>query len=301
MQKFEPFLLQKINGQAAGVAADVIVVQFQASKSNLSSFIPQFPHKLLQAGFHKLVRKLRNKRGKIGLRGLKLHHDNASSHTCSLTIDFLQQEGLKLLPHPPYSLDLASCDFYLFPKLKESLRVKLFDTEKELDAAVHCRLRELSKNGSSSVFRAWLSRCEKCIQFGGDYIEVVRRAYRSLLLVTIINLAFIAQWNQEYLTTPFFPNTPLETDAVLNSTEQSSKKLDVLRDNKALAQLIINHTFTTSMGEQVWMKKASRDRFSSVAHSITLSQWNRRRTLIEVICNGSSVGQLNGTLEAGFP
>ncbi|OQV13904.1 hypothetical protein BV898_11899 [Hypsibius exemplaris] len=276
MQKFEPFLLQKINGQAAGVAADVIVVQFQASKSNLSSFIPQFPHKLLQAGFHKLVRKLRNKRGKIGLRGLKLHHDNASSHTCSLTIDFLQQEGLKLLPHPPYSLDLASCDFYLFPKLKESLRVKLFDTEKELDAAVHCRLRELSKNGSSSVFRAWLSRCEKCIQFGGDYIEPGPQ-----LNADIAALEIVAQ--------------------VLNSTEQSSKKLDVLRDNKALAQLIINHTFTTSMGEQVWMKKASRDRFSSVAHSITLSQWNRRRTLIEVICNGSSVGQLNGTLEAGFP
>ncbi|OQV17200.1 hypothetical protein BV898_08693 [Hypsibius exemplaris] len=119
----------------------------------------------------KLVRKLRKKRGKIGLRALKLHHNNASSHTCSLTTDFLQQEGLKLLPNPPYSPNLSPCDFYLFPKLNECLRGKLFDTEKELDAAVHCRLQELSKNGFSPVFRAWLSRCEKCIQFGGNYFE----------------------------------------------------------------------------------------------------------------------------------
>ncbi|GBP64407.1 hypothetical protein EVAR_43184_1 [Eumeta japonica] len=30
-------------------------------------------------------------------------------------------EDLELLAHPPYSLDLAPCDFYLFPKIKEKL------------------------------------------------------------------------------------------------------------------------------------------------------------------------------------
>ncbi|OWA55219.1 hypothetical protein BV898_19607 [Hypsibius exemplaris] len=139
-------------------------------KKNLLSMGPSHAHGGPKAS-PKLVRKLRKKRGKTGLRGLKLHHDNASSHTCSLTTGFLQQEGFKLLPHPPYSPDLSPCNFYLFPKLKECLRGKLFDTKKELDAAVHCRLQELSKNGFSPVFRAWLSRCEKCIQFGGDYFE----------------------------------------------------------------------------------------------------------------------------------
>ncbi|OWA55736.1 hypothetical protein BV898_20124, partial [Hypsibius exemplaris] len=42
----------------------------------------------------KLVWKLKKKRGKTGLRGLKLHHDNASSHTWGLTVNFLNQENL---------------------------------------------------------------------------------------------------------------------------------------------------------------------------------------------------------------
>ncbi|OQV12893.1 hypothetical protein BV898_12815 [Hypsibius exemplaris] len=125
---------------------------------SISKLVPTPGRKTINAAYYvktclkNLVRKLRKKRGKTGLRGLKLHHDNANSHTCSLTTNFLQQEGLKLLPHPPYSPDLSPCNFYFFPKLKECLRGKLFDTEKELDAAVHCRLQELSKNRFSPVF-----------------------------------------------------------------------------------------------------------------------------------------------------
>jgi hypothetical protein len=31
------------------------------------------------------------------------------------------QKGIKLLPHPPYSPDLALADFFLFPKAKSEL------------------------------------------------------------------------------------------------------------------------------------------------------------------------------------
>ncbi|XP_045105138.1 uncharacterized protein LOC123500495 [Portunus trituberculatus] len=44
-----------------------------------------------------------------------LHHDNAAPHKGRLTVQFLEQQGITLLPHPPYSPDLASCDFWLFP------------------------------------------------------------------------------------------------------------------------------------------------------------------------------------------
>ena len=30
--------------------------------------------------------------------------------------------GIKTVPHPPYSLDLAPCDFWMVPRLKEKLR-----------------------------------------------------------------------------------------------------------------------------------------------------------------------------------
>jgi hypothetical protein len=34
----------------------------------------------------------------------------------------------KCLPHPPYSPDLAPCDFFLFPNMKLKLKGRPFDT-----------------------------------------------------------------------------------------------------------------------------------------------------------------------------
>ena len=49
-------------------------------------------------------------------------HDNVPSYTAKLTIAFLKEENMKLLGHPPYSPDLAPCDFFLFPKIKNQLK-----------------------------------------------------------------------------------------------------------------------------------------------------------------------------------
>ena len=142
-----------------------------------SRLIPTQERRTINSTFYvknclkKLVAKLRKKRGKIGLRGLKLHHDNASIHKSDLTTAFLAEKKLKILPHPAYSPDLSPCDFFLFPKLKETLRGRRFETEEKLDGAVQGRLRELSKNGFLDVFRSWILRCKKCIEFEGDYFE----------------------------------------------------------------------------------------------------------------------------------
>ena len=45
-----------------------------------------------------------------GLRGLHLHHDNASANTVAATLNFLAENEVQLVSHPPYSPDLASCD-----------------------------------------------------------------------------------------------------------------------------------------------------------------------------------------------
>ena len=39
-----------------------------------------------------------------------------------LVTDYLIKRGIKIVRHPPYSSDLAPCDFCFFPKLKEKLR-----------------------------------------------------------------------------------------------------------------------------------------------------------------------------------
>ena len=47
--------------------------------------------------------------------------DNAPVHNSILVTDYLTKMGIKTVPHPPYSPDLAPCDFWLFPKHKENL------------------------------------------------------------------------------------------------------------------------------------------------------------------------------------
>ena len=68
----------------------------------------------------KLKKYLKNRRPATGLRGVRLLHDNASSHKAAIVREYLKQEKVVDLPHPPYSLDLAPCDFFLFPRLKKN-------------------------------------------------------------------------------------------------------------------------------------------------------------------------------------
>ena len=46
------------------------------------------------------------------------HRDNRPVHNSILVTDYLTKMSIKTVPHRPYSPDLASCDFWLFPKLR---------------------------------------------------------------------------------------------------------------------------------------------------------------------------------------
>ncbi|EFO98411.1 hypothetical protein CRE_29217 [Caenorhabditis remanei] len=58
---------------------------------------------------------------------LVLLHDNARPHTATKTRNFLKAQGVEVLPHPPYSLDLAPTDYHLFRSLQNSLAGQKFD------------------------------------------------------------------------------------------------------------------------------------------------------------------------------
>ncbi|GFX85373.1 histone-lysine N-methyltransferase SETMAR [Trichonephila clavipes] len=55
-----------------------------------------------------------------------LHHDNARPHIARRVLDVSQQNNAEILPHPPYSPDITSCDFWLLPQLKKPLQGKRF-------------------------------------------------------------------------------------------------------------------------------------------------------------------------------
>ena len=50
-----------------------------------------------------------------------LQHDNARPHTSLKTVEHIINVGWIVIPHPPYSLDLAPSDFHLFGPMKDGL------------------------------------------------------------------------------------------------------------------------------------------------------------------------------------
>jgi len=53
-----------------------------------------------------------------------LHHDNVPAHKALSVKQFLTKNSMTQLLHPPYSPNLAPCDFFLFPRMKEVLKGK---------------------------------------------------------------------------------------------------------------------------------------------------------------------------------
>jgi len=64
-----------------------------------------------------------------------LHRDNAPAHTALSVTRYLASPGWTIVPHPPYSPDLAPCDFFLFPTMKKTLKGKRFATVEEMKTA----------------------------------------------------------------------------------------------------------------------------------------------------------------------
>jgi transposase len=55
-------------------------------------------------------------------RADQLHHDNAPAHSTALVQGFLAKHHITQVCQPPYSPDLALCEFWLFPKIKSPLK-----------------------------------------------------------------------------------------------------------------------------------------------------------------------------------
>ena len=102
---------------------------------------------------------------------VRFHQDNAPVHNSILVIDYLTQMGIKTVPHPPYSPDLAPCDFWLFPKLKENLRGNRYSTIENMKEAVTRVLNTLTQEDFQGAFQKLLERYNKCIDVRGEYFE----------------------------------------------------------------------------------------------------------------------------------
>jgi hypothetical protein len=62
---------------------------------------------------------------------------------------------MAVVPHPPYSPDLAPCDFFLFPKMKIKLKGRRFDTGEEIQAEPQTVLNTLTKKDFQDACQKW--------------------------------------------------------------------------------------------------------------------------------------------------
>ena len=74
---------------------------------------------------------------------------------------------IKTVPHPPYSPDLAPCDFWLFPK-RRGCR---YESNEELKEAVTKVIDTLTQEDIHGTLQKSLERYNKCIAAGWDYFE----------------------------------------------------------------------------------------------------------------------------------
>jgi transposase len=102
---------------------------------------------------------------------LFVHADNARPHTSKKVKDFFDNNGLQVAPHPPYSPDLAPCDFYLFGYIKSQLKGQTFEEPKDLLRAVRTVCEGISKATLLSTFRNWIQRLQTCHSSHGELVR----------------------------------------------------------------------------------------------------------------------------------
>jgi len=84
-----------------------------------------------------------------------LHHDNAPAHTAHSIQVFLASHGIPVVQQPPYSPDMAPCDFWLFPQLKTVMKAKRFEDIDVIKKNATSTLNTIPKDSFKKCFQQW--------------------------------------------------------------------------------------------------------------------------------------------------
>ena len=82
----------------------------------------------------------------------------------------LKELDWEVLPHPPYSPDLASSDYHLFRSLHNFLKDKIYQNKDEvktdLDSFFISQTEDFYRDGISRLVQRW----QQVVDSGGEYI-----------------------------------------------------------------------------------------------------------------------------------
>lgn len=119
----------------------------------------------------RLSRALKEKRPQYYSRHEKiiLLHDNARPHVAAPVKKYLETLDWEVLPHPPYSPDIAPSDYHLFRSMAHALTTQRFtsyeDTKNWVDSWIASKDKEFFRRGIRMLPERW----EKVVASDGQY------------------------------------------------------------------------------------------------------------------------------------
>lgn len=119
----------------------------------------------------RLKSEIAKKRPHLKKKKILYHHDNAPPHSSLVAQEKLDEIGFQLVPHPPYSPDLAPSDFYLFPNLKRWLTGQRFYSNEDLIAETEAYFADFPIDYYSDGIKKIENRWTRCINLKGEYVE----------------------------------------------------------------------------------------------------------------------------------
>jgi histone-lysine N-methyltransferase SETMAR len=100
----------------------------------------------------RLREALRQRRPELWPGAWILYHDSSLAHDALTVRELLAKKSVMKLYHPPYSPDLAPCDFRLFAELKTALKGHKFSNIADIQAHAMAILQSIPEE----EFQKWM-------------------------------------------------------------------------------------------------------------------------------------------------
>ncbi|KAG5314516.1 MOS1T transposase, partial [Pseudoatta argentina] len=124
-------------------------------------------------GGREKVRALKDKRPQYNERHdeVILQHDNARSHVANIVNTYLETLKWEVLPHPPYSPDVAPSDYHLFRSMAHDLADQHFRSYEEVKNWIDSWIVSKDDQFFRCGIRTLPERWEKVVASDGQYFE----------------------------------------------------------------------------------------------------------------------------------
>ena len=118
-----------------------------------------------------LRKEIAKKGSQMKEKKVLFHQNNALCHKPIVTMAKLHELHFELLSHPPYSVELAPSDYYLFADLKRMLQGKRFSSNEEVIAETKAYFETKDKSFYKICIEILEKHWNECITLRGDYVD----------------------------------------------------------------------------------------------------------------------------------